>query len=81
LIEEWLSSSYPATCPHGRSICFRLEHKDVTCKLDRHYYPSKTRSVTSGVALRSMTLAALCICWGPTSKTGEDISAKGRTPT
>jgi DNA mismatch repair protein MutL len=36
LIEEWLSSHYPATCPHGRSICYRLEHKDIARKLDRH---------------------------------------------
>jgi 2-haloacid dehalogenase len=36
LIKEWLSSRYPATCPHGRSICYRLEHKDIARKLDRH---------------------------------------------
>jgi DNA mismatch repair protein MutL len=36
LIKEWLTSHYPATCPHGRSICYRLEHKDIARKLDRH---------------------------------------------
>jgi DNA mismatch repair protein MutL len=36
LINEWLSSRYPATCPHGRSICYRLGHKDIARKLDRH---------------------------------------------
>ena len=34
--QEWLSSRYPATCPHGRSICYRLDHKDIARKLDRH---------------------------------------------
>jgi DNA mismatch repair protein MutL len=36
LIRDWLSSRYPATCPHGRSICYRIEHKDIARKLDRH---------------------------------------------
>ena len=36
LIKERLSSRYPATCPHGRSICNWLEHKDIARKLDRH---------------------------------------------
>ena len=36
LIKEWLSSRYPATCPHGRSICYRLGHKEIARKLDRH---------------------------------------------
>ena len=36
LIKEWLSSRYPATCPHGRSICYRLDHRDIARKLDRH---------------------------------------------
>jgi DNA mismatch repair protein MutL len=36
LIKEWLSSRYPATCPHGHSICYRLDHKDIARKLDRH---------------------------------------------
>jgi DNA mismatch repair protein MutL len=36
LIKEWLSSRYPATCPHGRSICYRMEHKDIARKLDGH---------------------------------------------
>ena len=35
LIKEWLSSRYPAMCPHGRSICCRIEHKDIARKLDR----------------------------------------------
>ena len=34
LIKEWLTSRYPATCPHGRSICYRLDHKDIARKLD-----------------------------------------------
>ena len=36
LIEDWLTSRYPATCPHGRSICYRLDHKDIAPRLDRH---------------------------------------------
>jgi DNA mismatch repair protein MutL len=36
LIKEWLTSRYPATCPHGRSICYRLDHKGIARKLDRH---------------------------------------------
>jgi DNA mismatch repair protein MutL len=36
LIKDWLGSRYPATCPHGRSICYRLDHKDIARKLDRH---------------------------------------------
>ena len=36
LIREWLTSRYPATCPHGRSICYRLDHRDIARKLDRH---------------------------------------------
>ncbi len=36
LIRDWLTSRYPATCPHGRSICYRMEHKDIARKLDRH---------------------------------------------
>jgi DNA mismatch repair protein MutL len=36
LIKEWVASRYPATCPHGRSICYRMNHKDIARKLDRH---------------------------------------------
>jgi DNA mismatch repair protein MutL len=36
LIKDWLTSRYPATCPHGRSICYRMDHKDIARKLDRH---------------------------------------------
>jgi DNA mismatch repair protein MutL len=36
LIKDWLSSRCPATCPHGRSICYRMDHKDIARKLDRH---------------------------------------------
>jgi len=36
LIKDWLTSRYPATCPHGRSICYRLEHKEIARRLDRH---------------------------------------------
>jgi DNA mismatch repair protein MutL len=35
LIKVWLTSRYPTTCPHGRSICYRLDHKDIARKLDR----------------------------------------------
>ena len=34
LIKDWLTSRYLGTCPHGRSICYRLEHKDTARKLD-----------------------------------------------
>ena len=36
LIKEWLTSRLPATCPHGRSICFRVGLHEVARKLDRH---------------------------------------------
>jgi DNA mismatch repair protein MutL len=36
LIRDWLGSRHPATCPHGRSICYRLDHRDIARKLDRH---------------------------------------------
>ena len=36
LIKDWLGSRLPATCPHGRSICFRLGVNEVARKLDRH---------------------------------------------
>jgi DNA mismatch repair protein MutL len=36
LIKSWLTSRLPATCPHGRSICFRLGVNEVARKLDRH---------------------------------------------
>jgi DNA mismatch repair protein MutL len=36
LINDWLTSRLPATCPHGRSICFRLGMNEVARKLDRH---------------------------------------------
>jgi DNA mismatch repair protein MutL len=36
LIKEWLTNRYPATCPNGRSIYYRLDHKDIAPRLDRH---------------------------------------------
>jgi DNA mismatch repair protein MutL len=36
LIRSWLTSRLPATCPHGRSICFRVGISEVARKLDRH---------------------------------------------
>jgi DNA mismatch repair protein MutL len=36
LIRSWLTSRLPATCPHGRSICFRVGLSEVARKLDRH---------------------------------------------
>ncbi len=36
LIESWLTSRLPATCPHGRSICYRIGLNEVARKLDRH---------------------------------------------
>ncbi len=36
LIRDWLSSRLPATCPHGRSICYRIGLGEVARKLDRH---------------------------------------------
>lgn len=36
LIKDWLSSRLPATCPHGRSICFRMSLKEIGHKMDRH---------------------------------------------
>ena len=36
LIESWLTSRLPATCPHGRSICYRIGLTEVARKLDRH---------------------------------------------
>lgn len=36
LIKKWLTSRLPATCPHGRSICYRIGVNEVARKLDRH---------------------------------------------
>lgn len=36
LIQDWLHSRLPATCPHGRSICYRIGVSEVARKLDRH---------------------------------------------
>jgi DNA mismatch repair protein MutL len=36
LIRSWLTSRLPATCPHGRSICYRIGINEVARKLDRH---------------------------------------------
>ena len=36
LIKSWLNSRLPATCPHGRSICYRIGTNEVARKLDRH---------------------------------------------
>ncbi len=36
LVHDWLTSRLPATCPHGRSICYRISLKEVARKLDRH---------------------------------------------
>ncbi|MBV9455026.1 MAG: DNA mismatch repair endonuclease MutL [Rubrobacter sp.] len=36
LIRSWLTSRLPATCPHGRSICYRIGVNEIARKLDRH---------------------------------------------
>ncbi len=36
LINDWLTSRLPATCPHGRSICYRIPTGEIARKLDRH---------------------------------------------
>jgi DNA mismatch repair protein MutL len=36
LIRDWLTSRLPATCPHGRSICYRIGLSEIARKLDRH---------------------------------------------
>ncbi len=36
LIRGWLTSRFPATCPHGRSICYRIGTDEIARKLDRH---------------------------------------------
>ena len=36
LIRDWLTCRLPATCPHGRSICYRIGLGEVARKLDRH---------------------------------------------
>jgi DNA mismatch repair protein MutL len=36
LMKDWLQSRLPATCPHGRSICYRIGVNEVARKLDRH---------------------------------------------
>jgi DNA mismatch repair protein MutL len=36
LIRDWLTTRLPATCPHGRSICYRTDLLEVARKLDRH---------------------------------------------
>jgi DNA mismatch repair protein MutL len=36
LVKDWLQSRLPATCPHGRCICYRIGVNEVARKLDRH---------------------------------------------
>jgi DNA mismatch repair protein MutL len=36
LVKSWLTSKLPATCPHGRSICYRIGTNEIGRKLDRH---------------------------------------------
>jgi DNA mismatch repair protein MutL len=36
LVKDWLNSRLPATCPHGRAICYRIGLGEVARKLDRH---------------------------------------------
>jgi DNA mismatch repair protein MutL len=48
LIEEWLSSRYPATCPRGRSICYRIDRKDLARKQDRHWLLSTSARTRLG---------------------------------
>jgi DNA mismatch repair protein MutL len=36
LVHDWLTCRLPATCPHGRSICYRIGLGEVARKLDRH---------------------------------------------
>ena len=36
LVKSWLTSKLRATCPHGRSICYRIGTNEVARKLDRH---------------------------------------------
>ncbi|WP_047866077.1 DNA mismatch repair endonuclease MutL [Rubrobacter aplysinae] len=36
LIQDWLTTRLPATCPHGRSICYRTDLSEIARKLDRH---------------------------------------------
>ena len=36
LVKSWLTSRLPATCPHGRTICYRIGLNEVARKLDRH---------------------------------------------
>lgn len=35
LIRDWLTSRLPATCPHGRSICYRMSLAEIGRKMDR----------------------------------------------
>jgi DNA mismatch repair protein MutL len=35
-VKSWLTSKLPATCPHGRSICYRIGTNEIGRKLDRH---------------------------------------------
>ena len=35
LVHDWLTTRLPATCPHGRSICYRTDLSEVARKLDR----------------------------------------------
>ncbi|QYJ16236.1 DNA mismatch repair protein MutL [Rubrobacter xylanophilus DSM 9941] len=35
LVNDWLTSRLPATCPHGRSICYRMSLAEIGRKMDR----------------------------------------------
>jgi DNA mismatch repair protein MutL len=48
LIKDWLTSRYPATCPHDRSICYRLEHKEIPPSWTDTSQVSETLGLASG---------------------------------
>ncbi|MDQ3376419.1 MAG: hypothetical protein M3533_05915 [Actinomycetota bacterium] len=62
LIKEWLGSRYPATCPHGRSICYRLDH--TNCRLLRRSHrpyrgTDSSRPETIGLLYSQPSIAAI----------------------
>ncbi len=67
LIKDWLSSRHPATCPHGRSIYYRMYHKYKARKFDWQStkYTSKTERIllylekARSICLRSEVLIAI----------------------
>lgn len=45
LLDQWRSTQYPRTCPHGRPICLRLEESSLARFFRRHWVIGKSHGI------------------------------------